>query len=98
MNTRLFQLSTKTYKTSNLTAVNAIFQNDDRIGMVYAVLTNPYEDIVLLSVSWSVVSFYKDYTTYNNPRNNNTFTSNEKSMVDELSELLSINITKAIYE
>lgn len=51
MNTRLFQLSTKTYKTSNLTAVNAIFQNDDKIGSAYAVLTNPYEDIVLLSVS-----------------------------------------------
>lgn len=98
MNTRLFQLSTKTYKTSNLTAVNAIFQNDDKIGSVYAVLTNPYEDIVLLSVSWSDVSFYKDYTTDNNSRNNNTFTPNEKNLTDDLSELLSINITKAIYE
>ena len=98
MNTRLFQLSTKTYKTSNLTAVNAIFQNDDKIGMVYAILTNPYEDIVLLNVSWSGVSFYKDYTTDNNPMNTNNCTSNEKSMVDELSELLAINITKCIYE
>ena len=96
MNTRLFQLSTKTYKTSNLTAINAIFQNDDKIGMVYAVLTNPYEDIVLLSVSCSDVSFYKDYTGKIS-KDINTFTPNEKSVVDELSELLSINITKCIY-
>lgn len=96
MNTRLTQLSTNTYKTSNCTSVNAIFQNDDKIGMVYAVLTNSYEDIVLLSVSWSGVSFYKDYTGKISI-DTNTFTSNEKNVVDELSELLSINITKCIY-
>lgn len=96
MNTRLTQLSTNTYKTSNHTSVNAIFQNDDKIGMVYAVLTNSYEDIVLLSVSWSSVSFYKDYTGKISI-DTNTFTSNEKNVVDELSELLSINITKCIY-
>ena len=97
MNTRLFQLSTKTYKTSNLTTVNAIFQNDDKIGSVYAVLTNPCEDIVLLSVSWNGLIFYKDYTKDDNTRNTNNFTPNEKSVTDDLSELLAINITKAIY-
>lgn len=98
MNTRLFQLSTKTHKTSNLTTVNAIFQNDDKLGTAYAVLTNPNEDIVLLSVSWNGLIFYKDYTTDNNSKNNNNFTLREKSVIDDLSELLSINITKAIYD
>ena len=96
MNTRLSQLATNTYTTSNRTSVNVIFQNDDKIGMVYVVLTNSYEDIVLLSVSWSGVSFYKDYTGKIS-KDTNTFTPNEKNVVDELSELLSINITKCIY-
>ena len=97
MKTRLLQLSTNTYKASTISAVNAIFRNDDKIGMIYVVLTNPNEDIVLLSVSWSGVSFYKDYTGRIS-KDTNTFTPNEKSVVDELSELLSINITKCIYE
>lgn len=96
MKTRLLQLSTNTYKASTISAVNAIFRNDDKIGMLYVVLTNPNEDIVLLSVSWSGVSFYKDYTGKIS-KDTNTFTPNEKSLVDDLSELLSINITKCIY-
>lgn len=97
MKTRLLQLSTNTYKASTISTVNAIFRNDDKIGMVYVVLTNPNEDIVLLSVSWNGLSFYKDYTGKIS-KDTNTFTPNEKSVVDELSELLSINITKCIYE
>ena len=97
MKTRLLQLSTNTYKASTISAVNAIFRNDDKIGMVYVVLTNSNEGIVLLSVSWSGVSFYKDYTGRIS-KDTNTFTPNEKSVVDELSELLSINITECIYE
>lgn len=97
MKTRLLQLSTNTYKASTISSVNAIFRNDDKIGMIYVVLTNPNEDIVLLSVSFSGVSFYKDYTGKIS-KDTNTFTPNEKSVVDELSELLSINITKCIYE
>lgn len=93
MKTRILQLSNKTHKTSNLITINAIFQNDDKIGVVYAVLTNPNEDIVLLHLSWDGLNFYKDYTTDDNPKNTNTFTNDEKDMLNELTEILFINIT-----
>lgn len=96
MNTRILSLSSKTKVISDIVTTTAIFTYNNKTGNLLAVLSKSDNSILILSVTWNAFTFYKD-TTAKNSRDTNNFTINEKNMIEELSNLTSINITDFIY-
>lgn len=96
MNTRILGLSSKTTVMSDIVVTTAVFTNNKKTGNLLASLSKSDNSILILSVTWNAFTFYKD-TTDKNSRDTNNFTINEKNMIEELSDLTSINITDFIY-
>ena len=96
MNTRILGLSSKTTVMSDIVVTTAVFTNNKKTGNLLASLSKSDNSILIPSVTWNAFTFYKD-TTAKNSRDTNNFTINEKNMIEELSDLTSINITDFIY-
>lgn len=96
MNTRIIHLSVKTPMMSDVDRTTALFEYNDKLGLIDARISKSNKEILTLSINWCKFTFYIDTTT-ETTRNTNNFTDDERTMLDELSWLLSIDICSLVY-
>ena len=97
MNTLLVHLSKEAIKTSDLERTTALFRYNDELGLIDIVVSKSTKEILTLSINWCKFTFYID-TKNKTTKDNNNFTDDERTMLDELSWLLSIDICSLVYE
>ena len=97
MNTLLLQLSVETIKISDTERTTALFRYNDELGLIDIVVSKSNKEIFTLSINWGKFTFYID-TKNKTTRDTNNFTDDERTMLDELSWLLSIDICSLVYE
>lgn len=96
MNTLLLQLSVETIKISDTERTTALFRYNDELGLIDIVVSKSSREILTLSINWCKFTFYID-TKNKTARDTNNFTDDERTMLDELSWLLSIDICGLVY-
>nr|DAK52896.1 MAG TPA: hypothetical protein [Caudoviricetes sp.] len=97
MNTLLVHLSTGAMKISDLERTTALFRYNDELGLIDIVVSKSTKEILTLSINWCKFTFYID-TKNKTTRDTNNFTDDERTMLDELSWLLSIDICSLVYK